>query len=295
MTYVDVLEDERRRRAGSIVSRASLSEIAIGIRNILLGSGVASIALWRSPKKWAIFATETLATLDSLREQKGLPLLNVQRLLGDSGPIEISLCNPWMGAYASRTADIASLCMLARLTNPRVVFEIGTLHGHTALHLALNVADDAVVYTLDLPTERTAANTTLPTTVSDRAHIDRRTEGRGYLFADSSVEHKITCLIGDSASFDFSPYNEIVDLFFIDGAHSYEYVRSDTLNALRCCHPGSVVAWHDFGRRGVNGVSRCLLELAHAIPIYAIPGGSLAFAELDAPAEIARAWSRNDQ
>ena len=277
------------------MSGASLREISIAVRNILLGSGVASIALWRSPKKWARFATETLATLDSLRGRKGLQLMNVQELLGDSGPIEISLWNSWMGAYASETADIVSLCMLAHLTNPRVVFEIGTLDGHTALHLALNIADDAVVYTLDLPTERTAANTTLPTTVTDRAQIERRTEGRDYLFADSSVEHKITCLIGDSANFDFSPYYGIVDLFFVDGAHSYDYVRSDTLNALRCCHPGSVVAWHDFGRRGVNGVSRWLLELAHAISMYAIPGGSLAFAVLEAPAEIVRAWSRDDQ
>jgi hypothetical protein len=70
----------------------------------------------------------------------------------------------------------------------------------------------------------------------------------------------------------------MVDFFFIDGAHSYKYVRSDTLNALKCCHPGSVVAWHDFGRMGVNGVTKWLLELSReGHDIYAIHGGSLAF------------------
>jgi hypothetical protein len=49
------------------------------------------------------------------------------------------------------------------------------------------------------------------------------------------------------------------------------------LHALVCCHPGSVIAWHDFGRMGVNGVTRWLVEFARTRPVYAIPGGSLAF------------------
>jgi hypothetical protein len=85
-------------------------------------------------------------------------------------------------------------------------------------------------------------------------------------------------LFGDSASFDFSPFAGAVDLFFIDGAHSYEYVRSDTLRALQCVRPGGVIAWHDFGRTGVNGVSRWLLEMhSRQWPVCAAPGGSLAY------------------
>jgi hypothetical protein len=68
-----------------------------------------------------------------------------------------------------------------------------------------------------------------------------------------------------------------VDLFFIDGAHSYEYVRQDTLNALKCCRKGGVIAWHDFGRSGVNGVSRWICELAQEHKVYSVPGSSLAF------------------
>jgi hypothetical protein len=109
----------------------------------------------------------------------------------------------------------------------------------------------------------------------DTTHIDAAS--RDYAFSGTPQAAKITCLWGDSAAFDYTPYHGQVDLFFIDGAHSYEYVRSDTQNALACCHAGSVIAWHDFGRVGVNGVSRWLVELARDRPVFAIPGGSLAF------------------
>jgi hypothetical protein len=87
-------------------------------------------------------------------------------------------------------------------------------------------------------------------------------------------------LFGDSAAFDFSPFHGAIDFFFIDGAHSYEYVRSDTLNALRCCHAGSVIAWHDFGRVVVDGVAKWVREFARDREVYSVPGGSLAFTVL---------------
>jgi Methyltransferase domain len=89
---------------------------------------------------------------------------------------------------------------------------------------------------------------------------------------------RIHRLLGDSATFDFSPYARNIDLFFIDGAHTYEYVKNDTLKALECCHPGSVIAWHDYGRMGINGVTRWLHEFVRShFPVYRVPNGSLAF------------------
>jgi hypothetical protein len=148
------------------------------------------------------------------------------------------------------------------------------------LHLALNTPAAAKVYTLDLPKD-TSTNPSLKTTLMDDSFIRHRYEAREYCFQGTSVEHKVHCLFGDSANFDFSGFEGAVDLFFIDGAHSYDYVRSDTFNALKCCHPGSVIAWHDFGHMGVNGVSKWLLELNRQLDIYSVPGGSLAFSVLD--------------
>ena len=121
----------------------------------------------------------------------------------------------------------------------------------------------------------------LPTTIVDDRNIrDQRGVDRCF-FDGTSVSGKIQRLFGDSATFDYASFEARVDLFFIDGAHSYEYVRSDTLNALRCCRPGSVIAWHDFGRFGVNGVTRWLRELSRSRAVYCVPGGSLAFMRIE--------------
>jgi predicted O-methyltransferase YrrM len=89
---------------------------------------------------------------------------------------------------------------------------------------------------------------------------------------------RIHRLFGDSATFDFSPFHNQVDLFFIDGAHSYQYVRNDTEKALPCVKKGGVIAWHDYGRCGINGVSRWLHELRDdGRVIQRVPGGSLAY------------------
>jgi hypothetical protein len=142
------------------------------------------------------------------------------------------------------------------------------------LHFALNTPAESRIYTLDLPADRQGV---LSTTSIDDAHVAVHSLVRKYAWEDLAESSKITCLFGDSATFNYSSWHRQVDFFFIDGAHSYEYVRSDTLNAFECCQPGSVIAWHDYGRLGVNGVTRWLTELARTESIHVIPGGSLAF------------------
>jgi hypothetical protein len=101
------------------------------------------------------------------------------------------------------------------------------------------------------------------------------------VFDGKPEARRIHCLYGDSATFDFSPFLGKVDLLFIDGAHSYEYVRNDTLRAGPCCKAGSVIAWHDYGRVGFNGVSKWLHEFAkQGKTIYRIPGGSLVYMQV---------------
>jgi predicted O-methyltransferase YrrM len=253
---------------------------AVAARNMILGANLASIPLWRNPRRFAGYASEMLFFHKTLTDSRGLPQKNVFEVLGEGDAVcDIRLAlapdkEHWFHPVSSYAVDIISLCMLAQIVKPLVVFEIGTLRGYTALHFALNAPVDVRVYTLDLP-RNGVQRPRLKTTYIDDHHI--QSQERAYLFKGSAVEGKIQCLFGDSATFDFTPYDGKVDLFFIDGAHSYEYVRSDTLNALRCCHPGSVVAWHDFGRMGVNGVSKWLVEFSKDHQIYSVPGGSVAF------------------
>jgi hypothetical protein len=251
----------------------------LGLRNLLVGGNVRALGLLSKPRDMVYYASETLFLYKTLAERRKLPEKNVWEVLPSNDTIPLVLAgfseDSWFGPVASYTADIVSLCLLCRHLTPTTVFEIGTLRGYTTYHLGLNSPADARIYTLDLPPDQT--NAKLKTTLVDDWHIEASQRDRKYFFDGTPEAGKIHPLFGDSASFDFSPFHGKVDLFFIDGAHSYEYVRSDTLNALACCHKGSVIAWHDFGRTGVNGVSRWLVEFSKKHRICAIPGGSLAF------------------
>jgi predicted O-methyltransferase YrrM len=264
----------------------SLRTGGIVLRNLLLGGSVAALRLGR-PRKILAAASENLFFLKTFAGTRGIAQRNVCEMFPAPDGLEsIELANlneswrpysePWLHSVASYTTDLVGLCLLCRRLKPKVIFEIGTLRGYTTLHLALNTPDEAKVYTLDLPKDA-SAEPVLATTMADRVLSAPSTRPGRYCFEGTRVESKITCLFGDSATFDYTPYLKNVDLFFIDGAHSYEYVRSDTLHALRCCRPGGVIAWHDFGRAGINGVSRWLLELARERTITCVPGGSLAF------------------
>lgn len=56
---------------------------------------------------------------------------------------------------------------------------------------------------------------------------------------------KIVQYHADSKLFDYSQLPEGIDLFFIDGDHSYEGVYSDTRNIFSIKAPWSIVIWHD--------------------------------------------------
>jgi predicted O-methyltransferase YrrM len=262
--------------------RERIRTIGIVLRNTILGSNLVSLTLIRNPTRMAVYVTECLFYYKTLGGKRGIPQKNVFEVLPSNNIEEVKLGylnsgGTWFVPFSSRAADIVSLCLICRIIKPKVVFEIGTMRGYTAFHFALNTPDDTRVYTLDLLKSENV-NTTLKTTAVDDALIKSYVRSQQYCFENSDVASRITCLFGDSATFDFSPFYGKVDFFFIDGAHSYEYVRSDTLNALKCCHAGSVIAWHDFGRLGVNGVTRWILELSkEGRDICVIPGGSVAF------------------
>jgi predicted O-methyltransferase YrrM len=174
------------------------------------------------------------------------------------------------------TFELVSLCLLARSISPRTILEIGTFDGRTTLNLAAN-SPGATVFTLDLPREElpSAEARIAP---SDRKYVDKAVSGAR--FHGTDCESRIQQLYGDSATFDFTPYHGEVDLVFVDGAHSYEYVLSDSRNALRLLRSGSgVIVWHDYGTW--DGVTRALDELRRHEPAFArlrrIHGTSLVY------------------
>ena len=270
-----------------------LQTASTALQSLALGGLPVEPVLLAQPGRLLFYLGQALLLSRLLREDWGLPRKDVAEVLGAGETETIRLGGldqggAWAWAHSplggqsniAGTADLTSLCLLCRLLEPELVFEIGTNRGFTALHLALNAPDRGRVLTLDLPPGPDVPPR-LPITLADAAHLRARSRSSRMLFEHSPLASRIECLRGDSAAYDFSPYHGRVDLFFIDGAPSYEYARSDTEQALRCCHPGSVIAWHDYGKAGAPGLTRWLLELGRQRVLYAIPGGSLAFTVLE--------------
>jgi hypothetical protein len=259
-----------------------LKAVLTGFRNVLLGGNLMSLLLVTRPKALIYYITQNLFLFKSITNRRKLPQKNVFEVLPGSDNVQsIRLGNlrssTWFSASSSPASDIASLCLICQIVKPASVFEIGTLDGYAALHFALNTREHARIHTLDLPKSNRIAPALETTVIDDNFIGISRSMGR-LCFEGEETSPKVSCLFGDSATFDFSPFHGKIDFFFIDGSHSYEYVRSDTLNALKCCHPGSVIAWHDYGQMGMSGVDKYLHELVReGRAIYSVPGGSVAF------------------
>lgn len=253
----------------------------VAARNAFLGGNPASLQFLGRPRHLVGYTSEALFLLEGFKgyRGKGVEPRHIHEFFGVDAPVPVSLVEPFSGSWAppspSYTVDLVSLSMLCRLLEPKQIFEIGTSVGHTSAHFAVNSPADARIFTLDLPPE---GEPSLETTYIDELHIAATQKNQEWIFDRCEGGEKVQRLHGDSATFDFSPWHGKIDLFFIDGAHSYEYVKSDTENAFRCVRDGGVIAWHDFGRRGVNGVSRLIAELAaEGQKIYVVPGSSLAY------------------
>lgn len=123
----------------------------------------------------------------------------------------------------SDIGDIMLLKALARKFDACRFLEIGTWRGETVANVA-KVARECV--TVDLP--------------------DKRRKGIPDIHGFFSKQDNIRHVYCDSLSLDFSSLGKF-NLVFIDGKHSYEVVKSDTLNALKVLNENGVIVWHDYG------------------------------------------------
>jgi predicted O-methyltransferase YrrM len=121
------------------------------------------------------------------------------------------------------------------------VFEFGTYRGDTAWVLAHNNLN-ARIFTLDLP-DLQAANT-VKLELTDPEYFGQWERGQRFLATPEAS--RITQLYGDSATFDFTPYEGNIDLVYVDASHSYSYVRSDTQAALKMISPLGTIVWDDY-------------------------------------------------
>jgi predicted O-methyltransferase YrrM len=163
-------------------------------------------------------------------------------------PLNICLgTNRWtLQAFPGVGASVSPLeCMvlaaLSQFSRAKRVFEFGTYKGVSTTQLALNVAEGGMVFTLDLPEDHPAY--VLPIPRPEEQAI--AAEGSKGILIPRDLLDRVTFLQSDSATFDEGPYVGTIDLTFVDGAHSYEYVKNDSEKAWRMLRSGGIIAWHD--------------------------------------------------
>lgn len=202
-----------------------------------------------------------------------LPVVAVEELAPVATEFKVSRPPDWGGSMT--ITEISSLCHLVSALRPRKVLEIGSFRGLTTLNIAMN-APDAEIHTLDLPPNFDPAATQFanndPNTINARG---------SYYYEGRDEAARLHQHYGDTATFNFEEIGGGVDLCLIDAAHSYDYVRNDTIRSLALMAKDSLMLWHDYGRNDFMadpgdawGVTRFLHEIASA-GVKIIQGTSL--------------------
>jgi hypothetical protein len=171
-----------------------------------------------------------------------IPAVPLSTVLGRH--LDLTLLEPLGTAGNVTLLELLVIASLARCANPPVAFEIGTFDGRTALNIAANLSQEGKVYTLDLP-KSDIGRTRFTLALGERKFADK--ESSGAKFAGTEFASKIEQLYGDSATFDFTPYEHRSGLVFVDGSHAFEYVLQDTATALRLASvEKAFILWHDY-------------------------------------------------
>ena len=209
----------------------------------------------------------------STTEQRPTRPATVFELFDQAEKMSINLGGLRLQEYGNMSyEELCTMALIVRCLQPENIFEIGTFDGTTTLQMALNSPANAKILTLNLPPHR--LETKYPIGVSPLDLNLPFAVSSGVKFRDIPESAKITQLFGDSAAFDFSPYDKRMDLVLVDASHLYDYVKNDTEQAFMMIKQSGVILWHDYPRG--RDVARCLDDLASRMPIHHLTGTSLA-------------------
>jgi len=208
-------------------------------------------------RRWRGFSRRLRGKVNISELPKRLPRVSWNRATG-SQPFGV-----WEGSKSHGDVRLSELAILSALAaeceDGTDLFEIGTFDGRTTFNLAMNSPGGCRVHTLDLPPDTATA---FSIDVAERSLVQKARSGARY--ERNRARHpdalgKIRQLLGDSGTFDFSPWAGRCSLVFVDGSHTYDYLLSDTRAAMTMVRPGGVIVWHDYGVW--DGVTTGLEEL----------------------------------
>ncbi|MDX6767755.1 MAG: class I SAM-dependent methyltransferase [Candidatus Methylacidiphilales bacterium] len=177
--------------------------------------------------------------VDAAADTRTIPVVDMQELPGAPGRTVVQTF-PGVGASVS-LAEAAALAALCRSVRAKRIFEFGTYKGVSTTQFALNLPEDGQIITLDLPEDHPCYSLAI---TKEEERMIAAEGGKGVL-VPADLRHKVTFLKSDSASFEVAPYAGSMDLVFVDGAHSYEYVKNDSKKGWEMLRPGGILVWHD--------------------------------------------------
>jgi len=200
-----------------------------------------------------------------------------QREWGRRSPNDrIQLPMPMPAGGGTRLDELAILASVARTLQPSVVFEIGTFAGRTTSVFILN-APNARVFSVDLPPEASAESLAAEGYLGTDVALVRQRQVGAFL-RKTGLADRYTQILCDSRVLDASRHAASVELAFIDGAHTVEYVRNDTEKVAAMMAERGLVFWHDYGGVGrFRDLTTFLEMLARRIDVYRVPGTTLAW------------------
>lgn len=151
----------------------------------------------------------------------------------------------------SGVLDYALLPILAKMLEKKVYLEIGTYIGES-INIMSEVCDKVYSVTAD-------PDSSYGMRIWCRHYDIPHYSGR--LVNDE----KVTTFYMDSKEFDFSEIGKKVEIYFIDGDHSYNGVFQDTKNVFQNRREDSIVVWHDFKEQRNNYNANVVCAVRDAI------------------------------
>jgi len=144
--------------------------------------------------------------------------------------------------------------------------EFGTAEGRTTVNLALHVAKNGEVVTVNLPPEPGSEV--------------------GYLYWDHPLRSKIKQLYSDVAVWDPAEYRASAGLVFGDACDQPPGVAQEMRQLFAVVKPGGVVFRHDYGF--AEGVTKFWNRVSKELPVKHIEGTTLLCLKVETPELHAR-------
>ena len=187
-----------------------------------------------------------------------LAQVSLEELLLPFGDLKLDMHNWNQDLRAGDFLDSVVFTAIVKARQPQTCFEIGTGFGRSSSLMSTNTPESTVIWTL---------NWMYP----ENPDIGR-------IFKGQPEQEKIQQLGGDSRKFDFSGWHGKIDLVFIDGDHTFDYVRADTENAFQLLRRGGCILWHDVSP-AFPDVAQALQSSSRGDEIYHISNTQYAFYE----------------